>query len=53
MCNKHNKGIAKFGPSNYRNVAKNVYVHNLNIEHFPNNPNLPYTHLLQSIFKWS
>lgn len=53
MCNKHKKDIAKIGLSNYRNAAKNVYMHILNTEHFPNNPNLPYTHLLQSIFKWS
>lgn len=53
MCNKHNKDIATKALSIYRKVAKNVYVHVLNTENFPNNPNLPYTHLLQSIFEWS
>lgn len=53
MYNKHNKDIVTNTLSICRKVTKNVYVHVLNNENFPNNPNLPYSHLLQSIFEWS
>lgn len=49
MCNKHNKDIATNAFSICRKVAEDVYVYILNTENFPNNPNLPYTHLLQVV----
>lgn len=51
--NKHNKDITTNVLSIFRKVTKNVYVHVLNTKNFPENPNLPYTHLPQQIFKKS